>query len=149
MKTTKTVSDITIRLIDSQDLLQQAFAVREEVFVDEQRVAREDEYEYEEESHHFIALDGDHPCGAARWRETEEGSKLERCAVIKSYRGKGVGSMLVQSVLDHIAQTPENAGKKFYLNAQISALSLYEKFGFRPEGKRFMECNIEHQKMVK
>lgn len=136
--------------IDNEQLLEQAYAIREEVFVVEQQVAREDEYdEYEKESHHFMAFDGDYPCGAARWRITNDGVKLERFAVRKSYRGRGVGSLLVQAVLEHIHRHPVASGKKMYLNAQISALPLYEKFGFKPDGARFMECNIEHQKMIK
>lgn len=136
-------------LITSENVQDQAYAIREEVFVDEQQVSHEDEYDqYEKESHHFIALDGAYPCGTARWRTTNEGIKLERFAVRKSYRGKGVGSLLVETVLQHIAGLPETAGKKIYLNAQLPALPLYAKFGFKPEGNRFMECNIEHQKMI-
>lgn len=140
---------LKVQYIDNDELLTKAYAVREEVFIKEQQVAREDEYEFEEESHHFIVLDGDEPCGVARWRMTGEGVKLERFAVKKSYRGKGIGTLLVQGVLDHIQQQPFAASKKLYLNAQISALPLYEKFGFKPEGERFVECDIEHQKMVK
>lgn len=141
---------ITAKRVDNPELLRQAYQVRGEVFIDEQQVAREDEYDaYEEESYHFIALDGDIPCGAARWRVTDEGVKLERFAVRKAYRGQGVGSLLVKSVLEDIASQPEAAGRKLYLNAQLGALPLYEKFGFKPEGDRFMECNIEHQKMIK
>lgn len=141
---------VTVQLADSNKLLKQAFRVREEVFINEQQVAREEEFDiFEDESHHFVAHYGDVPCGAARWRTTEEGIKLERFAVKKAYRGRGIGALLVESVLEHVAVQPDTAGKKLYLNAQLTALPLYEKFGFRPEGERFMECNIEHQKMVR
>lgn len=141
---------LTCHYINNSALQRQARAIREEVFIQEQHVPPEDEYDqFEVESHHFIALDGEYPCGTARWRITSEGVKLERFAVRKPYRGKGVGSLLVVTVLKHIAERAEAAGKKLYLNAQLGALPLYTKFGFRPEGERFMECNIEHQKMVR
>ena len=141
---------LTVQIADNDTLRQQAFKLREEVFVHEQKVSREDEFDsFESISHHFIAHDGDIPCGAARWRTTNEGVKLERFAVDKGYRGRGVGSLLMESVLEHIASQHETAGKKLYLNAQITAMPLYAKFGFEPEGNRFMECNIEHQKMIR
>lgn len=147
---TEKMKGLRVQYIDSGQLLEQAYQIREEVFMIEQQVAREDEFDaWENESYHFIALDGDYPCGVARWRSTGEGIKLERFAVRKSHRGKGIGSLLVEGVLDHISRQPEATGKKLYLNAQITALPLYEKFGFRPEGERFMECDIEHQKMVR
>jgi predicted GNAT family N-acyltransferase len=39
-------------------------------------------------------------------------------------------------------------GKTLYLHAQISALPLYQKFGFEKEGPAFDECGIRHYKMI-
>ncbi|UII27007.1 GNAT family N-acetyltransferase [Fulvivirga maritima] len=137
-------------LVKDKEVLQKVYEIRREVFIEEQNVPEEEEYdEYEEVSYHFVAWDDLEPCGAARWRETKDGVKLERFAVREPYRGKGVGSLLVKTVLEHIASLPETEGKKLYLNAQISAMPLYAKFDFKPEGERFMECDIEHQQMVK
>lgn len=149
MKTLKTDRKITVRRIDEENLLKKAFAIREEVFVQEQQVPREDEYENEEESHHFIAMEEDTACATGRWRETSEGIKIERLAVKKEYRGLGVGSKVLQEILDDIESRKDLRNKKIYLNAQVDAVPLYEKFGFHREGGRFFECNIEHQKMVK
>ncbi|MBL3658518.1 GNAT family N-acetyltransferase [Fulvivirga sediminis] len=133
-----------------KEVLKKVYDIRREVFIDEQNVPEEEEYDqYEDSSYHFVAWDDQVPCGAARWRETADGIKLERFAVIKSRRGKGVGSALVKAVLEHVASLPDTEGKKLYLNAQVSAMPLYAKFDFNPEGERFMECDIEHQKMVR
>jgi predicted GNAT family N-acyltransferase len=35
-----------------------------------------------------------------------------------------------------------------YLNAQLEAIPLYEKCGFRKEGPQFEEAGIQHFKMV-
>ncbi|MFC3417186.1 GNAT family N-acetyltransferase [Algoriphagus hitonicola] len=125
-----------------------AFKIRREVFVDEQGVNPEDEYdEFEEESVHFLASKDGIPVGTARWRFTEYGIKLERFAVLKEARGKGVGEALVSAVLRDIMVHPEAQGKKRYLHAQLQAVPLYAKFGFQKVGDMFEECAILHYKM--
>lgn len=125
-----------------------AFAIREEVFVLEQKVNAEDEYDqYEESSVHFLACLEAKPVGTARWRFTEDGVKLERFAVKKEARGKGVGQALLKIVLEDIAADSEAIKQKKYLNAQLNAIPLYTKFGFEKVGEMFEECNIQHYRM--
>ncbi len=124
--------------------LEKVFAIRKEVFVGEQNCPPELEWEHEDESIHFLAKVNDEPAGAARWRKTANGYKLERFAVSKKFRGFGVGQTLVKAVL---ADLPEDA-KYVYLHAQIQAVSLYEKFGFEKLGDEFEEAGIRHYKMV-
>lgn len=139
---------INVVKVDSVPLKEKAFAIREEVFVYEQQVAREEEFdEFEEESHHFVALDdAGKPIGAARWRLTHQGIKLERFVVKKNYRGQGLGSVLVQKVLKDIAEHHPK-GSYLYLHAQLDAVPLYAKHAFHKVGERFSECDIEHYKM--
>lgn len=133
---------------DTPVLKERLFDLRKEVFVDEQNVSREDEFDdFEESSHHFVALDDeDNVIGVARWRRTENGIKLERFAVKKVKRGKGVGSALVEKVLEDIQQK-EGPGQNLYLHAQLSAVPLYQKFGFEEIGDQFLECDIWHYLM--
>lgn len=137
-----------IRLADTPDLLERAFQIRREVFVVEQQVPAEEEFDqYEEVSRHWVALDEhQEPVGAARWRRTEKGIKLERFVVKMSHRGHGLGGRLVQQVLDDI-QAQEGTGLYLYLHAQLSAVSLYARFGFQPKGEQFLECDIWHYLM--
>ncbi len=130
-------------------LRSRAFDIRQEVFVIEQRVSREEEFDqFEETSHHIVALDeNDQPIGAARWRKTYDGIKLERFVVKKSHRGKQIGSMLVEYTLKDIEEKM-GKGHTLYLNAQIPAIPLYKKFGFQQVGDQFEECNILHYKMI-
>jgi predicted GNAT family N-acyltransferase len=133
-------------LITNEADLKAAYALRKEVFVVEQQVSLADEFdEFEEVSHHFIAKQGDATVGAARWRVTDHGVKLERFAVGMSYRGQGVGKALVQAVLDHIYQVRTEG--KLYLHAQLEAIPLYAYFGFEIVGEQFAECGIEHRTM--
>ncbi|GAB3996567.1 GNAT family N-acetyltransferase [Spirosoma daeguense] len=140
---------IDVLPISNPDDLEQAFAIRRKVFVEEQRVSAREEYdEFEETSRHFLARANGEPCGTARWRRTSEGVKLERFAVLSGCRGKGVGKALVQAVLDDVfSQQPEPI-ERIYLHAQVTAMPLYAGFGFVPVGSMFEEANIQHFKMV-
>jgi predicted GNAT family N-acyltransferase len=132
------------RATDPSDL-ENVFAIRREVFVGEQNCPPELEWEHEEESNHFLATVDGVPAGASRWRKTDKGYKLERFAVLKSFRGKGVGQALVQSVLNDL---PLGADY-IYLHAQVDAVTLYERFGFVKTGPEFEEAGIRHYKMIK
>ena len=129
---------------------ERAKKIRFEVFVLGQSVPADEEFDqYEDNSTHFLAFYNDIPCGAARWRITENGVKLERFAVLEDFRGLGVGSTLVREVLNDININTAAKGKNLYLHAQLSAMKLYSKFGFKQQGELFQECDIDHFKMVK
>lgn len=124
--------------------LEKVFAIRREVFVDEQNCPPELEWEFEDESTHFLATVDGEPAGASRWRKTDKGYKLERFAVLQKFRGMGVGQELVKTVLNDL---PADA-VYVYMHAQIQAVSLYEKFGFEKTGPEFEEAGIRHFKMI-
>ncbi|GMH44295.1 hypothetical protein BSKO_12229 [Bryopsis sp. KO-2023] len=142
--------DVRVCKVDDPDLLKIAYRVRENVFVDEQGVDRDDEIDqFEDAAHHFVALGGDgNGVGAARWRTTEKGVKLERFSVNRPFRGRGVGSKLVAAVLDDIRST-EGAGQLLYLHSQLPAVEFYERHGFSKIGEKFSECDIWHYLMEK
>ncbi|RQO70425.1 GNAT family N-acetyltransferase [Pedobacter sp. KBW06] len=129
----------------NKEELEKVFAIRKTVFVEEQNCPPELEWEHEEESVHFLALIDNQPCGACRWRKTDNGYKLERFAVLKEFRGKRIGQALVAAALSDL---PEDA-HYIYLNAQLTAMPLYARFGFVAEGPQFEEAGIQHFKMVK
>jgi len=132
----------------TKEQLKTVFGIREEVFVIEQEVDPAEEYdEFEDISSHFLAKVVGVPAGTARWRFTEKGVKLERFAVLKSMRSKGVGFALVHAVVEDIKLHPDSKGKKLYMHAQLDAMPLYAKFGFQKVGNMFEECDIQHFKM--
>ncbi|MGN6398060.1 MAG: GNAT family N-acetyltransferase [Mucilaginibacter sp.] len=131
------------KITDPGDL-RKAFAIRYEVFVDEQNCPPELETEGNDISTHFLATVNDDPAGAARWRKTDKGIKLERFAVLKKYRGLGVGQALVKAVLEDLPQ--ENT--YIYLHSQSHATGLYDKLGFEKVGDEFEEAGMKHFKMV-
>jgi predicted GNAT family N-acyltransferase len=139
---------IEIQKVKFNDLLwPQVRQIRFDVFVEEQKVDEEEEYdEYEEESAHFLAFADGKAAGTARWRKTEKGVKLERFAVLIPFRGMGVGAALVRATLGEVLPMQE-PGSEIYLHAQVQALPFYEKLGFRAYGDLFYEAGIAHRKM--
>ena len=138
---------LTVRKItdlQSEDA-KKLFEIRTTVFVMEQNVDHDLEYdEHEKESHHYLASFGNNACGTARWRITDSGIKLERFAVLAPYRSKDVGLALLNAVLDDVIPLDQ----KIYLHAQMPAHGFYLKNGFVEEGDHFWEANIEHVEMV-
>lgn len=138
------VNKVMVEKVSDQAALDKVFGIRKVVFVEEQECPPELEWEFEEESTHFLATVNGTPAAASRWRKTEKGYKLERFAVLKEFRGQGVGQELVKAVL---ADLPADANY-VYLHAQIQAIGLYQKFGFEKVGEMFEEAGIQHYKML-
>ena len=136
---------LNVNKISTKEELEHVFAIRKKVFVDEQNCPPELEWENEDVSTHFLASINSEPCGACRWRKTDDGYKLERFAVLKEHRGKRIGQALLAAAL---ADLPSDA-KYIYLNAQLDAMHLYSRFGFQAEGEQFEEAGIQHYKMIK
>jgi predicted GNAT family N-acyltransferase len=136
---------IAVRKVSAGSGLEEALAIRYEVFVKEQDCPPELEIEADEEAQHFLAAIDHVPAGAARWRKTANGYKLERFAVLKMFRGTGVGKALMKTLLSDIPQD----NSCIYLNAQVQAISFYEDLGFSVQGESFEEAGILHCKMVK
>jgi len=127
------------------ELLNEAFKIRTTVFVEEQNVSKEIEYDgLDEEAIHYLVFADKKPIGTGRRRYTEEGIKLERFAVYKEYRGKNAGAKLMEYILNELLPTDQ----KIYMNAQSAVVRYYEKYGFKIVGDRFIEANIEHYKML-
>ena len=136
---------ITVSIIHSESDIRASRQIREEVFIIEQNVPPEIEYdEYEELSTHIIATINGKPAGTARWRKTEHGQKLERFAVLESARRMGIGAALVQFILDQIG-----ADEVAYLNSQVVAIKFYASLGFKETGRIFYEADIPHRKMIR
>ena len=136
------------RVTDLRDL-DAAFTIREKVFQQEQGVPatkEHDEHDRRDARHYLARLGDSTPAGAARWRETENGVKLERFAVLAAFRNQEIGAALLRAVLAEVrAERPAVA---VYLNAQLRAVPFYERHGFQKVGEVFEEANIQHYKMV-
>jgi predicted GNAT family N-acyltransferase len=122
-----------------------AFDIRRKVFVEEQHVTCEEEYDqFENSSTHYLVYEDEKPVGTARWRKTDKGIKLERFAVLQESRNSGAGTAILNKVLEDVIPLKE----KIYLHAQITAINFYLKAHFVTEGDEFVEANIRHYKMT-
>lgn len=118
-------------------------AVREPVFVQEQQVPIELEWdELDPVCVHVIARDAaGTPIGTGRLTPEH---KIGRMAVLPEWRGRGVGDALLLALIEEAAQ---RRWPELRLHSQASAVGFYVKHGFVPYGDRFMEAGIEHQSM--
>lgn len=132
------------------------FAVRKEVFVAEQQVPEDLEYDaYDAGALHVLAVreDGE-PIGAGRLLYGEAAAaktggdpgvgSLGRLAVLKSARGLGAGIALVQGIEDAARARGLTAVD---LHAQTHALGFYERLGYAAYGPEYLEAGIPHQAM--
>jgi predicted GNAT family N-acyltransferase len=125
------------------DLAKQAFEIRRRVFVEEEGVDPNLEYDHEEEAHHYLLLLGGKALATARWRETEKGIKLERFAVLPEFRNRGLGGIILKEVINDVSPL----GKTIYLHSQLRAVPFYERHGFVKEGDVFYEAGMGHHFM--
>lgn len=149
----------------TQGQLDEAKKVRQAVFVEEQQVAPNEEWDEWDSPEavfkpdcndisHWVIRDQEAPdqpvVATARLRKVSNGmtyGKVERVAVLPAYRQYGLGRLLMQH-LEAGAQTLGFTVLK--LHAQCQCQGFYDKLGYAPvDGKTFMEAEIEHIAMQK
>ena len=133
----------TVHIVDWSRGKEQARMIREQVFVQEQKVPRELEWDAEDpECIHALALDADgNALGTARMCDA---GHIGRMAVLHSWRGRGIGSRLLETLVEYAR---ERGYASVHLNAQIHALAFYETHGFHAHGDVYLEAGIAHRQM--
>lgn len=123
--------------------------IRIKVFVKEQGFSYDVEMveKEEKESKNYLIYLKDNPIGCIRYRKYEDGYKIERFALLKEYRNKGYGKLVITYFADML-------GKAFnpcniYLHAQENSKDFYLKCGFTVIGEAFMEGHVLHYPMIK
>ena len=136
-----------IRIAQTASEKEQAFQVRQTVFVLEQRVPPEEEMdEYDEQSIHFLGVVDEKPVAASRLRFIDIYGKLERICVLQSYRGQSFGKQMIQFMEKYIW---ENGYTNAKLNAQTHALNFYKHLGYKVISDTFLDAGIPHVTMIK
>lgn len=137
-------SPYSIRIASWQDEAFILRIIRTAVFIHEQQIPEDLEWdEFDLISMHVLALNSNgQPIGTARFLPD---GHVGRMAVLKEWRGKGLGSAMLLRILEELRNQHM---QKAILNAQTTVVKFYEKFGFQVSGKEFMEVGIPHVRMI-
>ena len=137
------MNEFTVYIVswhDGEPLLR---AVREAVFMREQGVSAELEWDgLDEGCRHALALNTKGEaigCG----RITQD-AYIGRMAVLREWRGNKAGTMLLEALLD---EARSKSCLEVELSAQVQALPFYRRLGFVAEGEIFMDADMPHRKM--
>ena len=116
------------------------------VFVAEQSVPQEIELDRDDKrALHFLAIKAGKAVGTARVVMRHGNAKIGRMAVVKNYRGRGIGTKLLKRA---IVTAKKQGAQKIYLHAQVPVIGFYEAMGFHCVGRVFSEAGIPHRKMI-
>ena len=119
--------------------------IREKVFIEEQKVTPQLEWDgRDEEAIHFLAYQDEKVIGCARAFVIENHMQLGRMAVLKEYRNNGIGSFLIEKA---ITTAKLNQLSKISISAQCHAIDFYKKFGFEVTSEIYLDAGISHQDM--
>jgi predicted GNAT family N-acyltransferase len=136
------------KLVDSESELKDVFRIRRRVFITEQNIPPNLEYDEDDRTAlHALAKNREKAIGTARALFLSNNrAKLERLAVLKSFRGRGIG----RGIISFFEREMKNYGiKKVILHAQCRATTFYESCGYQKTGTPFWEVGIKHVKMQK
>ncbi|WP_271407699.1 GNAT family N-acetyltransferase [Pseudomonas sp. Q1-7] len=138
------MSEIHVRVADWQKDNADLRRIREAVFIAEQSVAPELEWDTEDtDAVHFLAFERDYAIGTARLLPD---GHIGRVSVLKDWRGLKVGDRLLQAA---IAEAERRGLKRQMLSAQVHATAFYERHGFKVVSSEFLEAGIPHVDMVR
>ena len=121
------------------ELQHDARSIRDAVFVQEQQIPEEEEWDEQDHvSRHFVVYDEGAAIATARLLDN---NSIGRVAVLKPYRGKKIGWML----LDHIVKFAKQEKRPFaMLSSQVYVIGFYQSLGFHAQGEVYDDCGIPH-----
>lgn len=118
--------------------------IRETVFIKEQGVSPEQEWDSDDASAtHFLAYEGEYPVGTARLLPN---GCIGRVSVLKDWRGLNIGEALMQAA---IGEAERQGLTEQTLTAQTHAAGFYERLGFKVISDEFIEAGIPHIDMLR
>lgn len=121
------------------------FALRQEVFMNEQGFTADEEWDdLDARARHLLATRDGVPVGTARLIREEGAGRIGRICVIRSARGSGLGAALVRDGIDRLAA---EGITRIVLGAQVRAMGFYAGLGFVPCGPVYDDGGVPHREM--
>ncbi|MEI7633906.1 MAG: GNAT family N-acetyltransferase [bacterium] len=123
--------------------------IRIKVFVDEQHVSFEDEFDtIDRGAFHVLAYDaGGNPGGTGRLYDDADdpaSAHIGRMAVMREERGTGCGGAIMQALID---EAQRRDYRRIVLSAQVHAIGFYARFGFHVTSDEYTDVGIPHRDM--
>ena len=142
------MSKFSYKLVTGDIELQEAFEVRRQVFVREHSISEDLVFDgHDRKALHIVVKDGERVIGSARVKFLADNqAKLERMAVLKHYRHKGIGKEMLL-FLDTVWK--DKQVQQVIIHAQLEVVPFYKLCGFDELGLPFQEAGIKHIKMRK
>ncbi|WHY93234.1 GNAT family N-acetyltransferase [Neobacillus cucumis] len=138
---------MTVKIVENEKELEDAFSVRRTVFIEEQNVPEEEEIDqHEKKATHFVLYNEGSPIGAGRFRLVDGFGKVERICILKQARGTGAGKAIMNGIEDFARK---KGIQKLKLNSQTHAIPFYGGLGYEVVSEEFMDAGIPHKTMVK
>jgi predicted GNAT family N-acyltransferase len=140
------MTKLKYKLMASDADLRGAFEVRRQVFTREQGISEDLVFDNNDrDALHVVVKDRERIIGTARVRFLGNNeAKLERMAVAKAFRRKGIGRGII-AFLDE--ELRKKQVQQLVIHAQEGAVDFYKSCGFLESGSPFWEANIKHIKM--
>ena len=136
------MSNFTIKQTSFNDAMAAIKYIRDEVFIKEQHVPVELEWDgLDEKAVQLLATDKGQPVATSRMLED---GHIGRMAVMPTYRNQGIGSQMLHKLIE-IAK--HNGLGKVFLSAQVEAIDFYQKYGFTVDSEAYMDAGIPHKDM--
>ena len=133
---------LTLKWFFGDKGLEDAYAVRQAVFVHEQNIDETEEYDGTDSACvHLVAYEDGAPIATGRIMILADEYVIGRVAVLKAHRGKGLGAGIMQALIEACCAM---GGDRQTLHSQAHARGFYEKLGFVAYGEEFMEAGIPH-----
>jgi len=138
-------NNLKIEIVKWIDEHESLTMIREKVFIKEQKVTPQLEWDgIDEKAIHFLVYKDEKAIGCARALVIENHMQLGRMAVLKEYRGEGIGSHLIEKA---VTTAKLNQLSSIYISAQCHAIDFYKKFGFKVTSDIYLDAEIPHRDM--
>jgi predicted GNAT family N-acyltransferase len=130
-----------------QEASEDAYLIREKVFIHEQGVPEDIELDsFDPTAKHALAYEGSLCVGTGRLVHLHSHhAQIGRMAVLSTFRNRGIGSAILSSL---IALAKTEGVLTLILHSQVSAIPFYAKWGFITEGPIYDEAGISHRNMI-